>query len=836
MPNGDRRRVIARPSGATTTLLVHPDGSRDLTAADGTLTSQKAGPDPRWGMRAPLPVDVTTTTPAGRTQHVTVARGATLADPGNPFSNASETTTLTTGGNAQVTTYDRAARTLTVDSPAGRSSVTTLDTEGRVHDLTPATGQLPVTFTYDAKGHVAKTVQGTQATTYAYDAQGRLAAVTDAGGATVTYAYDAADRLISETFPGGRTYSYSYAGGRLATITAPKGGVNHFTVDGDDRVTGFTPPAGTGYTRSFDHDGAVTAVAFPSGRARATSYDSSGRELGTTWGSETDSATYPAGDERPSSVTRDGQGLSLGFDGLLPAQDRFSGASAGTFDFTTGANLQLSKITLTSGADTRETAFAYNADGLATAEGPLTLTRGSTGQASTLTDGTLHGTYAHDGVGRLTTRTLTAGAATAYDLRLTYDSRGRVATRKETIGGTATTLTYSYDDTGELIGVSDGEIYGYDADGNRTTPAATYDAADRQTSLGATSYDFDADGFLTHRGADAFTYSPSGDLLAATVGATTVTYTYDALGRRTTRTTGGSTVQYLYGNPGDPFQLSASRGSDGVLTSYLYDDEGALVSFERGGVRTYVGTDETGTPKALIKADGTVLAALIYDAFGRLTASTGSADLPIGFGGGLADPLTGLVRLGLRDYDPAAGRFTARDPALFSGSPFNLYSYAGSDPVGRRDPTGRWCAGFSFYAVLGGGISYCRKDGKNSICAEGGLGAGGGVSFDPNGAAAQTGTTLHAEITEKFGPLNATLSGDLDLDCMNLTRSASIGTAFGGVSVGLDSGSPSYGGSSLDDFSGVGVRNVPEGTHATHLDKWGFGTEGKVALSGCGQF
>ena len=71
---------------------------------------------------------------------------------------------------------------------------------------------------------------------------------------------------------------------------------------------------------------------------------------------------------------------------------------------------------------------------------------------------------------------------------------------------------------------------------------------------------------------------------------------------------------------------------------------------------------------------------------------------------------------------------------------------------------------------------------------------------------------------------------------MNLTRSASVGTAFGGVSVGLDGGSTSYGGSSLDDFSGVGVRNVPEGTHATHLDEWGFGTEGKVALSGCGQF
>ena len=36
--------------------------------------------------------------------------------------------------------------------------------------------------------------------------------------------------------------------------------------------------------------------------------------------------------------------------------------------------------------------------------------------------------------------------------------------------------------------------------------------------------------------------------------------------------------------------------------------------------------------------------------------------IPVGFAGGLADPDTGLVRFGYRDYDPQVGRFTAKDP------------------------------------------------------------------------------------------------------------------------------------------------------------------------------
>ena len=64
-------------------------------------------------------------------------------------------------------------------------------------------------------------------------------------------------------------------------------------------------------------------------------------------------------------------------------------------------------------------------------------------------------------------------------------------------------------------------------------------------------------------------------------------------------------------------------------------------------------------------------------------------DLPIGFAGGLRDPLTGFVRFGLRDYDPQAARWLSRDPLMFSGGQGNLFAYVGNDPVNLKDPSGR---------------------------------------------------------------------------------------------------------------------------------------------------
>ena len=55
-----------------------------MTAPDGTVTTAQLGPDPRWGMRAPIPSGSRRRTPGGRTKLVTRERSVELDDPVEP--------------------------------------------------------------------------------------------------------------------------------------------------------------------------------------------------------------------------------------------------------------------------------------------------------------------------------------------------------------------------------------------------------------------------------------------------------------------------------------------------------------------------------------------------------------------------------------------------------------------------------------------------------------------------------------------------------------------------------------------------------------------------------
>jgi len=186
-------------------------------------------------------------------------------------------------------------------------------------------------------------------------------------------------------------------------------------------------------------------------------------------------------------------------------------------------------------------------------------------------------------------------------------------------------------------------------------------------------------------------YSARGELLRVALGdGTEVTYSYDGLGRRVTRNGATGKHQFLYGNPSDPVQVTATVNQSGELSEYFYDENGLLLAFRRGGSLFYVATDQVGTPRVVCDPTGQILKVLEYDSFGNLVSDSNPGfDLPLSFAGGLLDTATGLVRFGFRDYDPRAGRWTARDPSLFEGGQINLYLYVENDPVNFRDPDGR---------------------------------------------------------------------------------------------------------------------------------------------------
>jgi RHS repeat-associated protein len=115
-----------------------------------------------------------------------------------------------------------------------------------------------------------------------------------------------------------------------------------------------------------------------------------------------------------------------------------------------------------------------------------------------------------------------------------------------------------------------------------------------------------------------------------------------------------------------------------------------------------------------------------YDSFGNIIADTNPGfSMPFGFAGGLYDKDTGLVRFGLRDYDPDTGRWTAKDPISFAGGDTDLYGYCLNDPVNFLDPLGLYWE----YAQSTGQMTYVdNQTGARTAGGTGYSGHGAGVN------------------------------------------------------------------------------------------------------------
>ena len=136
-------------------------------------------------------------------------------------------------------------------------------------------------------------------------------------------------------------------------------------------------------------------------------------------------------------------------------------------------------------------------------------------------------------------------------------------------------------------------------------------------------------------------------------------------------------------------------------------------------------TDHLGSVRAVVDTStGSIAQWTSYDAWGNVLADSGAGFQPFGFGGGLTDSATGLVRFGARDYDPAVGRWTAKDPIGFRGGETSLYAYVNNAPTLWADPTGLQV----IVIVVGEGIV-----GDHSALWIGGI-RGEPVLYDPAGS------------------------------------------------------------------------------------------------------
>ncbi len=326
------------------------------------------------------------------------------------------------------------------------------------------------------------------------------------------------------------------------------------------------------------------------------------------------------------------------------------------------------------------------------------------------------------------------GASTVLSFTYDRDALGRITriTEKITapgsggsIGGlTETSFEFLYRHEGWLenvvhrSGVSGSAIrnttYTYDANGNRTTDkngaTCTHDAQDRLLSCGSTSYNFDRNGFLRTR-TDSATTTFTYDAIGSLVSAGSVSYKNDTRGRRVMRDDGTQQTAYLYEDAGllpiaDYRKVS---GSFVMISRYVYGSRPNAPDYVVRGTKTYrIFTDHLGSPRLVIDADSTATNPIVqrtdYDEWGNATdvfVASGWEPIPFGFAGGLYDRATKLVRFGARDYDPAIGRWLAKDPSAFAGGG-NLYAYAVNDPVNLIDQQGRFPVPLATGAIGGG--------------------------------------------------------------------------------------------------------------------------------------
>jgi RHS repeat-associated protein len=106
---------------------------------------------------------------------------------------------------------------------------------------------------------------------------------------------------------------------------------------------------------------------------------------------------------------------------------------------------------------------------------------------------------------------------------------------------------------------------------------------------------------------------------------------------------------------------------------------------------TYYVNDLLGSPVAAIDEQGNVLWTETYAPYGaRIEESPANPGNPA-YTGKPEDPVTGLVYMGARWYDPETGRFASVDPVRFVDSnvhSFNRYAYANNSPYVFVDPDG----------------------------------------------------------------------------------------------------------------------------------------------------
>lgn len=678
----------------------------------------------------------------------------------------------------QKTTYEYTNNDLTKEVlPSGAELTYTYD---EYHNVSTATTKAGVNyeFTYDAYGNntsvsiVKDNTKITSSATYTSDGN-RLLTTTDAAGKVTTYGYNEDTnnlhwvRYPEDTQSTRTNYTYDSMHRLMTGVTASTGTGNTLTASytyADDLLTKITTGSTT-YNFAYGNFAQTELISVGSQTLATYSYTDETNYLKELAYGNGDSVEYAY--DQQGRVTKqtyeDGETVQYLYDNdgeLAAVVDSESGITSYTTSDFTERNAQYREV-----GDDYEASltYSYNKYNLITkivevingAKRNIVISYDDDNRVATWRKYYSRVNYTYDDYSRVS-ETMTEHTNTGKEILseyFTYYSPGSGLTsslvskyQTTSAGNYDVTYSYTYDDNGNILSVSDGtnkSTYEYDSanqlvrENNQATGKTTlwtyddagniatrkeyaYTTGDVGTETDSVTYTYGNSNWgdlLTKYDGQTITYDEIGNPLtdgtwtytwkhgrelASMTDSNNVTwnYTYNADGLRTKRTDGTDTYDYVYLD-GQLVQLTVNDSGTEILMKFAYDADGTPLSVTYNGTTYYYVTNLQGDVVGIVNQSGNVLVSYVYDAWGNIFSITGSSKNtmgkynPLRYRGYVYDNETGLYYLQSRYYDPEMGRFINADGYAATGQGMlgnNMFAYCNNGPVVFVDRTGTYLA------------------------------------------------------------------------------------------------------------------------------------------------
>lgn len=686
-------------------------------------------------------------------------------------------------------TYDAFDNILTYFQPGRSAAVKTVmewgesDEEKKKHLLRKSTSPLGTVseYTYDDYGNqlTTKTSDGTafMQTTTVYDEQGNhvkqqidargmaetrqtddeldtLQSVTDARGQVLHYTYDRNRRVTkASTTADGREYTntFAYAKDKLTQVkhntsdNASEDVAYTLAYDAVGRLESVKVGTQTLVETAYQADGMTESVTYGNRGQVCYTYDDFKRIVGMRYDDDTDDRfqyTYGANGEvaRVKDCARDVSVLSEYDAANRPRRKTVlegdKHAYTGELVYDAYDNVKTFKEQVGENREKYTTTFTHDEENR-----PTLMTFGDNQTV----------TYTYDGLGRVSERSANAGG-TAVTTAYTYldGAYGSNSTTPlvRTMTQAGTELTYTYDETGNITGISDGQqeityvydllgqlirvndpydttagtagttwVFAYDHGGNiqqKTAYAYTTGSVgaavkcdtfaytdanwkDKLTALNGVNITYDEIGNPLSDGTWQYKWAQGRQIRGMQKSGEEVAFAYNADGLRVqkTATSTGTTKYIMHGRN----LVHLIRGDENLHFFYDAQNKPAIAIYN-GTAYAYLYNQQDDVV-GMVDSEGQLVVKYQYDAWGQPISTGGAlaetlgALNPFRYRGYIYDEETGLYYLRSRYYNPKLSRFINADDVEALGADgdingYQLFNYCMNDPVNRRDEAGSW--------------------------------------------------------------------------------------------------------------------------------------------------